>query len=292
MKILFPCNPLETNKVDEEFLDEHRAAKLKGFDCFFFDHDKFVRGNLSSNLPELSENSGLILRGWMLKVSEYEDLYNLVKDEIGYELINTPEQYKNCHYFTESYGYIKDYTAKSIIIKEWDADILNDVSEFFGDKDFIIKDFVKSEKHSDGLFKMDSGISGEELLEKVNKFIEARGSLFNEGLVFKEFVDLKKYDESVNEWRIFYKDNKMVSCSKNSNINSNEEVSTPYRFIESIVDDIAFQIDSNFFTIDVAEKSDGEWMIIETGDGQVSGLSPGQNTLEFMHAIENQKIAE
>ena len=73
--------------------------------------------------------------------------------------------------------------------------------------------------------------------------------------------------------------------------NSNQKgpyVETPDSFLKDVVDNIAFEIDSNFFTIDVAKKANGGWMIIETGDGQVSGLSPGQNCLEFYASMEGQ----
>jgi len=35
---------------------------------------------------------------------------------------------------------------------------------------------------------------------------------------------------------------------------------------------IAKTIDSNFFTMDVAKKENGNWIIMELGDGQVAGL--------------------
>ena len=37
--------------------------------------------------------------------------------------------------------------------------------------------------------------------------------------------------------------------------------------------------------LDFAEKEDGSWMIIETGDGQVSGLSEGQDPRAFYRAL-------
>jgi len=285
MKILFPCHELDNKKVDDAYMEEHHAAKLQMHDCYLFDHDKYVRGVLSTNIPPVEDETPLLLRSWMLSVPQYEELYNLLK-EMGYTLVNTPEQYKNCHHFPESYDYTKEHTSKSIFIKEWDADILQNISDFFGDKSFLMKDFVKSAKHVPGLFEMPAGISGEDLLNKVEEFVEHRGDLFSEGLVFKEFVNLNKYEDKFNEWRIFYYDNRIVSCSSNSN--QKTLVASPTPFIESTIDDVAFQIDSNFFTIDIAEKEDGSWMIIETGDGQVSGLSPNQNCLEFYAAMESQ----
>lgn len=289
MKILFPCETLNIKKVDENFLEEQHAAKLQMHDCYLFDHDLFLKGEFQSNIPELEEGEDvlLILRSWMLSVPKYEELYNILL-QMGYKLINSPEQYKNCHHFPESYGYTKGHTSKSIFIKEWDSEILQNISDFFGDKDFLMKDFVKSAKSIPELFRMPAGISGEDLLKRVEAFVEHRGKLFSEGLVFKEFVDLSvDKNGNHNEWRLFYYENRLVSEEPNSN-QSGTWVLCPSDSIKAIVNDIAFQIDSNFFTIDVAETADGGWIIIETGDGQVSGLSPRQNCLEFYSSIENK----
>ena len=44
-------------------------------------------------------------------------------------------------------------------------------------------------------------------------------------------------------------------------------------------------LNSPFYTIDYAEMDDGSWIIIETGDGQVSGLSEGQDYEAFYRAL-------
>ena len=285
MKILFPRHEVDKKKVEDQYMEEHHAAKLQSHDCYSFNYDEFtmMSGDFISNIPQADDDTPLMLRCNMLSVPKYEILYNLLKEK-GYALINTPEQYKNCHHFPESYDYTKDYTSKSIFIKKWDESILQDISDFFEGKDFILKDFVKSEKQNPDLFIMVGGISGEELLDKVERFVEARGKDFVEGLVFKEFVDLKKHGDNVNEWRLFFYDKRLISCSQNSGIKP-LKCSPPYK---KIAEDVAAQIDSNFFTIDIAEKEDGRWMIIETGDGQVSDTSSGQNCLEFYAAMEGQ----
>jgi len=282
MKILFPCHELEgLKKVDDCYTEERHAAKLQMYDCYLFNHDEFINGEFKSNIPSVDDDTQLVLRSWMLSISQYEELYDKLK-ELGYFLVNTPEQYKNCHHFPYSYDYTKEHTSKSIFIKKWDESILQDISDFFEGKNFLMKDFVKSAKGVPGLFEMPGGISGEDLLKKVEKFVEYRGKLFSEGLVFKEFVNLKKYGDNVNEWRLFFYEKRLISCSQNSNIKP-LECSIPYT---KIAENIASQIDSNFFTIDIAEKEDGKWMIIETGDGQVSGLSPNTNCLEFYASME------
>ena len=42
--------------------------------------------------------------------------------------------------------------------------------------------------------------------------------------------------------------------------------------------EVAKTIESNFFTMDIAKKENGEWIIMELGDGQVSGLPDNADT--------------
>ena len=285
MKILFPRHEIDKKKVESQYMEEHHAAKLQSHDCYTFDYDEFTMmgEKFISNIPQADNDTPLMLRCNMIKVPQYEILYNLLKEK-GYTLINSPEQYKNCHHFPESYDYTKEHTSKSIFIKKWNADILQDISDFFEGKSFLMKDFVKSAKGHDNnsLFEMPGGITGEELLKKVEDFVEYRGEDFVEGLVFKEFVDLKKYEDNVNEWRLFFYEKRLITCSQNSNLEPLECSAPNIKNAE----EVASQIDSNFFTIDIAEKEDGKWIIIETGDGQVSDVSPGQNCLEFYISME------
>jgi hypothetical protein len=293
MKILFPCHELDgLKKVDDAYLEEYNSAKLIGFECFLFDHDKFVRGCLSTNLNTFEQEETIMLRSWMLKPSEYRDLFDIIKEGYNALLVNNPNQYINCHYFTGSYELIKSHTAKSISISltELNEEMLQHVSDTFSGKSFLMKDFVKSAKERPELFIMPAGISGKDLLKKVEEFIEYRGSLFNEGIVFKEFEELYiDVDGNLNEWRLFFMNGDLVSNSPNSN--QKEPLIKPSDFfVKDVVSIIASKLDSNFFTIDVAMKKNGTWMIVETGDGQVSGLSPFQNILEFYTSIQMRQL--
>ena len=42
---------------------------------------------------------------------------------------------------------------------------------------------------------------------------------------------------------------------------------------------------SPFYTVDFAEKQNDDWIIVETGDGQVSGLTEALNPEEFYRKI-------
>lgn len=278
--ILFPCNPLDRKSVDVDFHEEANACTLLGIKWFLFDHEEFVKSEtISGNLPINGDKNTILLRSWMLKGRQYNILVNEL-EERNFSIINSHSCYINCHHFPNVYEYIKQYSSKAI----WFRSLIDDERAIklwqSLDSDVILKDYVKSEKDNPDLFILSKNLSNDDFWNKILKFIDARGKLFNEGIVLKELVTLKKYNNKTNEWRIFILDKKIVSCKNNSNLS--ESVRPDIKFLNEIIE----KIESNFFTIDIAEKEDGSWMILETGDGQVSGLATEENTLEFYSKLK------
>lgn len=280
MIILFPSDYFDKKKPDINYEDEFNIAKsIPEFEIALFDYDGFIEDNTLKIYPKISVHRGnhnCIYRGWMLKPDKYIVLYKKLKEK-GIELINSPEEYEKCHLFPNVYDDIKDYTPKTI----WFYDILNIdwnlINREF--KSFIIKDFVKSVKGEDFPVKFETSVKNKEMDEYINKFLKLRGNLFTGGIVLKEFVNLKRYDSVINEYRCFYLKNKIVSISKNSNQKIDYSI-IPQSFVNKFKN-----LKSNFYTIDFGELESGEWIIIETGDGQVSGLSPDQFIYGFYDGI-------
>ena len=51
--------------------------------------------------------------------------------------------------------------------------------------------------------------------------------------------------------------------------------------------EVAARVRSRFFTMDVAKTTDGDWMIVELGDGQVAGLPETADLLSFYSALRD-----
>jgi hypothetical protein len=49
---------------------------------------------------------------------------------------------------------------------------------------------------------------------------------------------------------------------------------------------IAAAVRSRFFTMDLAQRRDGDWMVVEIGDGQVSGPPNGSDAGPFYEALD------
>ncbi len=299
MKILFPSREDHPYKVNESFELEYNAANSVGLQAYIFDENRFLKsGVLSHSAPLAQPGDFLILRSWMLKINDYENLCESMLNQFGYNLINDKFQYTSCHHSHSVHHLFGNNTPREVAIPNltvplFEKIITDNVLENYLDKMrnefksdcFILKDSVKSEKHIPELFIIPLSITGKEFKELLVKFIAERGSLYNNGLVFKEFVALKKNKAGiVNEWRNFVFNGEIISSHQNTGLNSSEVNKPDITWIKSMIQNIP----SNFFTIDVAEKENGSWTIIETGDGQVSGLSPGQNELEFYDNLKNE----
>ncbi len=273
MIFLLPSDPLDIKKVDSSFYEEYNALIKMDFKVYLFDHDQFVSTDqLISNI-DFSDRDDMILRSWMLNKDQYNRLFTILNRN-GIKLINTTEQYLNCHYYPNVFKHIEKYAPKSI----WLYDISQsnvEICRNYIDNDIIIKDFVKSEKGSDDIFILPKTLTNDEFYERVLKFKTSRGKLFNEGIVFKEYCNLRKYGDKTNEYRIFVLNGKMIAISNNTDLGYGQVPNC--EFLNGIIP----LIESNYFTIDIAERESGEWMILECGDGQVSGLSPNQD--EFIY---------
>jgi hypothetical protein len=296
-RILFPCETYNIKNVDDCYLAEKNACEAFGIKYFYYDYDIFVSDNkLISNI-DFSFNGILIYRGWMLKPEQYGKLYDIIinKSNNNLKIINNILEYSTCHCFPYIYDVVKKYTPRIIIPeikidKSIDIYSINNVYNILSnhiDFDFFLKDYVKSIKNENGIEKISKNIQLKDFKLKINDFIEERRKLFTGGVVFKEFVELKKYDNNkTNEWRVFYYKNIPIFIVQNSYLKTDDK---PSNFLITEIGNL-IDIKSNFYSVDFALKNDDEWIIIETGDGQVSGLPEGSEFYfynNFINVLNN-----
>ncbi|MES2130707.1 MAG: ATP-grasp domain-containing protein [Bacteroidota bacterium] len=289
--ILFCESPFEPNKVDPDFEDEYLAAKQNGMSVLLFNYDNFLNTERSDaatkKIKPLDNLQSIIYRGWMLRPSEYSTLYTalLAKD---YRLINTPGEYRNCHYLPDSLKYISSHTPKTIFQKlESDSsiDLLIERSEIFGNEAVILKDYVKSEKHDweTACFVKNASDKGN-LKQTILNLISLRGKSLNEGIVIREFIKLnaltlhsKSGMPLTEEYRLFFFKNQLIGIYDYWDEGSYKPERPDVKAFEAV----AKTVESQFFSMDIARKENGEFVIIELGDGQVSGLPDTLNKVDF-----------
>ena len=231
--------------------------------------------------------------GWMLTAEEYTKLYDALLEQ-GVRLLNDPAAYKHCHHLPESYSVIEGHTPASVWLKtsyDYSIDEIMELLRPFGSVPVILKDFVKSRKHEwEEACYIPSASDRASVERVVRRFIELQGQDLNEGLVFREFVEfepLTKHSKSgmplTKEFRIFYLYDKPIYSVQYWEEGDYEGIDAPAeRF-----DTVARHIQSRFFTMDIAKRLNGDWMIVELGDGQVAGLPEHADVVEFYRSIRN-----
>jgi len=280
-RILFPSQPYNLKQVDEAYEPEANICKLIGIEYYLFDYDTFVETGMINNTINVNDYYTLIYRGWMLKPAQYKDLSDFIaaKTKFNIFLINNTWEYINCHCFPYAYKVLNQWTPRIIELQNWGDIYTTDI-----DFDFFIKDNVKSDKSINGVERISKNIYKDELVDKIAMFVKARGKLFTGNIVLKEFIPLKKIDGKTNEWRVFYLNGKFLTYFQNSYLKTTEH--PPFKLIKDLGKNLYSM--SNFFTVDFALTEDNDWIVIETGDGQVSGLPTGEE-LAFYNKLLNKK---
>jgi hypothetical protein len=296
MRIIY-CDSVFDNKViDSDYESEKDSAIKAGFDFSLISFEELTSGNTKKALRYTKDSETMELgfyRGWMLRPEQYEKLYEGLLDK-NIRLINNPQEYRHCHYLPESYEKIKSDTPKSNWTTDLDNETILKKTFEFGDSPIIVKDFVKSEKHNweDACF-IPRASDSDKVISVVDKFIELRGDSLNEGLVFRQFEELEFLTEHsksgmplTKEFRIFFGNKTIVSVfdywDEGEYGDTKPELD---KFVE-----IAKNIESNFFTMDIAKKKNGDWIIMELGDGQVAGLPDNANKDEFYKELKNNAL--
>jgi len=273
MLILFPSDYFNLKNVEPDYAAEYEAvSSIPEFKVVLFNYDGLAASGPIKVYPKDYHKGDCVYRGWMLTPEQYITLYNFLLDR-NITLINTPEEYSACHLFPSVRGTIEQHTPKSLCFALGEAVDWALVNKTFNK--FMIKDYVKSVKGTKFPAYFETPIEAAEMDKRIAEFIELRGSLFTGGIVLKEYVDFKKYGGATNEYRAFFLKGQLLSLCRNSN-QPDTCKPVPLDFVNRFD-----KLKSNYYTVDFGELPDGRWVVIETGDGQVSGLSPNQYVFKY-----------
>lgn len=276
--ILFPSDYFNRNKIDAELEQEYEAAIKAGFDVMLFDYSSWFE----SKKIVLNQNVDcdlVLYRGWMMKPELYCEFEKQLKG-LGYYLIVDSRSYKRLHEFVNVYPIIRNDTAPMMKFPLHTRMDVEFIKSTIGR--FMVKDYVKSVKGSDFPVYFDSTITQAEFDGWMEKFYQYRGDLLTGGICIKKYLDLKKYDGYTNEYRAFYYHNELMILMKSSN-QSDACCKPPIELIHKYK-----ILDSPFFTLDFAQLEDDSWIIIESGDGQVSGITDSSQTETFYRMLKEK----
>ena len=296
--LLFCCDPLNSRNPDPSFEREVAAAQRHGLDHALVDFEALVNEQSPEGAVRRVPNQPTIRlgvhRGWMLKPTVYGQLFDALKAR-GIRLVNDPAAYRHCHYLPESYSKIEQRTPRSVWLRfdgEPSFDEIMALLQEFGSAPIIVKDFVKSRKREweEACF-IPSAADRQAVERVVRRFLELQEDDLNEGLVFREFVEfepLAKHSRSgmplTKEFRLFFLDGKPLLCSEYWDQGDYQGAQPPIDEFSAL----AQQVESRFFSMDVARQKTGQWLVMELGDGQVAGLPDNADVDQFYQGLADQ----
>lgn len=288
MYILFPAEPFSPHKIDPSFEVESEAARTIGFDVALYDHDALTdaaertRSAVARGIPHAASGPA-ILRGWMMTPEQYAYLgSSACSGERDVRLVTSAEEYERAHYIPGWYPHAEKLAARTAWVEGDDADVAWDLYQEFRGSDAVIKDWVKSAKYRwhDACF-IPAGTGEARFREIFAIFREERGRLFNRGVVLREFVPFRERGGKVadlpiiEEYRLFFWRGELLAAAPGAPVDRPE-----WRRVAS-------SLASRFVSVDVAQRDDGRWMVVECGDGGVSGLPESLDPTTFYAALWN-----
>jgi hypothetical protein len=287
MRILFPASDQDPSAPDEAFRIEFSAAKEAGFYCEFYGHRELVRQSTEASLQNCREadrpGEPIVLRGWMVSPETYRLLYEGLLAR-GYAPLTNPEQYIEAHYLPHAYRHLEGHTPESQWLEGRDLSEAWQLYQNFKADDAVIKDYAKSAKHRwrEACF-LSANTSKEHFTEIYRSFLDARGALFQKGIVIRKFYPLVGYGRDmrgipiVEEFRLFYWKKRLLLDLPKCLADESQYV--------TLWQSLANRFSSDFISMDVAALKSGGWTVIEVGDGGVSGLSRGILESDFYLAL-------
>lgn len=298
MIILFPSFPFEVRRIDPGFEAEEKAALEAGFKTAHVDTE-FGEGLAFHGLPELrlgDAQERVLYRGWIMKPERHAALETAVLKR-GYSPITSQRWYLESYEFPQWYRALEGYTPVSMICPVGDLGaIAENVARAFGNQAVIVKDYLKSRKHEwwDACF-IKPADDRDEVRRVVGNFVERQGEDLAGGLVFREFVEFKRagtHPKSgmpiIQEWRLFVWQHQVLYAAPYWSVGTYDEP-PKWGYGTRRISDAIEKLDSQFFVLDVAQRIDGTWEVVEVNDGGSAGIPEGGSAQDFYVALKKAK---
>lgn len=288
MHILFPSLPILPTQPDPDYEIEYAAAQAAGFRCSLYELESLRRNDLRSALKHCrtatEPNETIVYRGWMVSDVHYASLHEGLTVR-GFQPLAAPDEYAEAHYLPLAYPILQGSTPRTVWMEGADLDRAWDLYQQMAGEAAILKDYVKSAKHRwrEACF-LPAHTSRTDFEAILQAFLHERGSLFEKGLVFRRYHPLVQLGEDMRgqpiheEYRLFCVNGKVIAHAPFRNP---KELASQQRIWEML----AARFTNRFISLDVARQVDDTWIVVEAGDGGVSGLPLSIDPDDFYRAL-------
>jgi hypothetical protein len=222
---------------------------------------------------------------------KYAELYSALEAE-GIYLIHTPQQQQKCSELPEWYPLLSDLTPRSIWFTEKPtAEQILEAFEF----PLFLKGARQTSKHQKSL----SIIESREALSTALAAYERDPILWWQPIVCREYVKLRPvsggHEDTIPssfEFRTFWWKGQFAGAGRYwFQVDPYVWTAAEEHDALAIAQTAASRLDVPFLVVDVAQRADGQWIVIEVNDGQESGyaaVSPFQLWRNILMIEEDQ----
>jgi hypothetical protein len=251
--VIVPAYPFSSSDIDPHYQREAIAVERMGVTVLRLDFEELTDNKNLRIYGRIHEaDNPALYRGWMLNVEDYTLLSEQLQD-LGITLFTSPEQYQRGHTLPGWYPIMRQFTPES-----WHGEDLSNATY-----PAIVKDYVKSAKH---LWDEACYIPNKEAHQQVTQaFLDYRDDAFQGELVLRKYIP----DLTGREVRSWWVNGELILLTPHPDNPEDEVVEVPTKVIENAIQ----ALDLSFASVDFAERENGEWIVIEVGDGGVSDLA-------------------
>lgn len=226
------------------------------------------------HIPIQAQETTAFWLGYIPTIERYEAIYDAALSK-NIRLVNTTEQHRIAQEFDAAYERLDELTPRSFILTGLDE---CEIAIQHVGLPVFVKGVVQSRKARG--WKACVAESVEELRELAS-YLFALEARTRGRVVVRELVRLRHNRTSgegfplSREYRVFLLHNRVLECGyywegdDNLRVLSNAE---RVRVLE-LAQEASRRLEVPFVAIDIGQKEDGDWIVIESGDAQFAGAS-------------------
>ncbi|SCL37728.1 hypothetical protein GA0074692_4767 [Micromonospora pallida] len=260
--LLVPADPLRPRHPDPHFAPEALTAREAGVPVALVDHDALARGDADAALRRLPGEGEAVYRGWMLHADRYAAFAEALATR-GVTLRTRPDQYRRAHELPGWYADLAPVTPVTVWTSGDGRDAFDQARTELGDGPAVLRDYCKSMKHYWHEATLIPDLADAEAAWAVaRRFRELREDDFVGGFVLRRFEQFTSA-----EVRTWWRDGQCVLVGPHPDTPNLPPDTTPDL---TTITPLVAALSLPFVTVDLAQRDDGVWRVVELGDAQVS----------------------
>lgn len=261
--LIVPADVLNPRRVDEHFAAEAAAARAAGCDVAVIDHDALARGaDPVRAVARVPGNTTAVYRGWMLDSRRYQAFAAALATRSTH-LRTDPDQYRRGHELPGWYATLAACTPTSTWTEGTDRAPFDAARIRLGAGPAVLRDYSKSMKHywHEAAYIPDL-TDAAAAWAIAQRFAELRDTDLVGGFVLRRFEPFS--GPEARTWWIG------GQCRLVTAHPDTPHQPPPADLNLATVQPAIARLDLPFVTVDLAQRNDGVWRVVELGDGQVS----------------------